>query len=1222
MDVNINFNSAKSREIYLKIIDDTITKYDEDLSEVSNIDPDNYTPELMKDLLDFCSKPGNFLDTLETNLYKKAVEDGITTKLLFKDGTIFDDFDVLEQNEVSLKKIYFSRNNNISFDEFLEGCIWQSENPAEVIYHFSKVIPNFVKEDYDQILWNNKVESWLEEDRNILNTIYARQLDLLMVSIHPDITKAYNNNKIQIKNRELLFDVLDNEDSITFSVYDKFIFFNPNPKVPFAKINIFSDTLAEDVYKVYTLADRSSINIWLAKDEKIEDDSPFSNEDYIFFLIQTNEEESSFAECYLSANKLSVNIPSSYNIKSIEESISKIVSEVFHINLSDTKENSVVIECFMKDFPNIDTAILQYYLANNNEASMYIKETNGVASGETRKVKMYYKPVSENSIEEYIVQYDTSSHERISIKGPSEKNTVNFFLNNFGRTINAFFLRQSSLRDLINNVIYGIDYVVEKVENNKSKKKKNSSTSDPHLITKNRKIDLIKSLIVRPVGWGRYCLCNRQPIILTDEEAVSWQKEQQTFFDKDISKFIPKSIKTFTTENGKRLNFTCPTNEYPDIYLTRESKDSSELVPCCWYKKRKESVPLENIKMATRGENTDSDEEETVQAVIEKEAEVSKDTLYLPLELNELLIFFSGKTNIKIQFPSKKIASSIFLQCVILAINNDKLSVKDYRLDILNKTNPILLSQEALGISKSPEEIHSQLGDINYTLDSKVHYRALEEYFNVNIFVFEITDLKTKENDMENDFELEIPFHKIFSTRTLRRDRSCIILLRKKNNNEYALITDMNGNGLFNSSMSLHLMDLYLHVHQTSIMKKDSSINNIYSRIDWEEFFKSDPITSQEIDICGKTRVVQLRSGMTIAISPCQPFNVPMITAYVETPLSTVKRLFGEPHQWDDKGFWYDIMKIPFSMYVLTGYHDLPLMPEKNTTLPLNPFVPKNRFDIELLKRTKIKRAVNALIQIIHWAWRLDGRPSFKKWISRFINLIQEPDEDDIINYTPDLIHASLPNTNTVKEGFQQINLWWPEIFNSSGKINLWQTLINRILQFFERESTILENYKSDPPQKRLLGFYNSVDDYPFDPKSRVFISRDSFNLWARVDRNREENSQVTTFKVSSLKDISYLSSNKNPTRILYENRWLSVFNVPNNDYILSLKASYHWYQYNKILSSFTSSPLPGEDFQVLVYGFSKNFDLVEIELINPIQNGKVIEILKYPDDTYASILI
>lgn len=1251
MLTEVEFSSSRIRDQYLKVIDDKIEKYDSELNEVSNIDPEWYRPELMKELLVFCQKNPNFLDTTESILFKTAEELNTTIHLLTKDENgkfipVYNLINALEFNSISaIKKEYSRINPYLSFDEFLEGLVWESENPSEVLRHYKRIFgAGFDKNDYQQEYWDNKIERWIKEDREILQIVYSRQLDLLMVSIHPDIKRNYIRNAFETKSRELEFSVIDNASSMTSSVYDKFIFCNPTEQVPFIKISLFSDTQNEDVYKVYTRVSRSAINEWISKDEKLEEESPFQNEDYIFFLIRIAVGQSEgegpstdslvsiniplYAECYLSETKLSIKVPSAYTPDAIQKLTGDITRDLFNIDLFDLKERSVEIETIIENFPHIELVYLQFYLASNTEASIYIKETNGEISSKTRKVRMYYKPLSETAadVEDYMIEYETSNTKKILVKGPTEELSINFLVNIFGRTIKAFFLRQNAIKIMVHQVLLGEDFSVEKEEEKRSKKKKKSTTSDPHLLTKKDKIVLLKSIISLHPDYSSYCQCRRQPVILTDKEADAWLAAGETFFDRAGT--FKKSVKTYTLEDGRRLNFTCPSTEYPDIYLTKEPKGSEEkdklyhLSPCCWAKKRKESTDLSNIVLYSP-EDVETESKKKKKVYTEETLE-KDEPMFLPQELGQLLSFFSGTDGYNLLHPSKKASTSSFLECILIALKEPLNNIREYRNIIMDNTNPMVVAQEALGIEQSPESVHKDIGNIAKILDSKLHYRVFEEYFKVNIFVFEIGNQDLKNPIIESDFELEIPYHKIFSARTLRRNRSTIILLKYRNSNEYTVVVDSKNRGKFGTEMTVKMMDLFLNIHEVSSQKTNGSIRNLFSRINWNSFFKIDPIQAQEIDISGKTRVVQLKSGMTIAIPPTQPFNVPLISKYTETSVDEVKRIFGEPESWDDKGMWYPVMKIPNLMYVLTGYHDMNIPTERNLDgydLPLNPFVPREnaRQDLEFFDYRKIKRTVFALIQIIHWAWRLENRPNFKRWIQKYVSIISTP--RDIFDYTPESIHATFPKVYSVKEGFQEINRWWPEMFTPDGKIILWNSLYQKIIQFFDKESILMEGSKLDPPQRRLLGFYDNPDDYPSLINVRIFITKESFKNWSRVDRKREENPKLTIHILDSQESISVLASKETPTRVLFKDHWITIYNIQEGNYETAAKVSYHWLKNRKLTADYLSG-IPS-NYEIIVLSFSKKFEIIETDIINK-KSGQDIRrlyILRYPDDTYAAVL-
>lgn len=1214
----MEFSTIDLAEKYDKVVDVKITSYDDDLDEKSILTDDDYDPEMLEEILEYCKSYDNVLDTNESRIYKKSLLLGTPSNLLYinTEGEIIEvlkQFNPLEYPKLSdLRELFKDMRTFMSFDDFVEGSIWESEDPDTILYLYNINNPDFDPTDYEREYWDKKIDNWKKDDAEKLESIYWRQMDLLRYTIQSNINVNFEKREYMITNRVLTFNVKENVQTMTSaSIYDKFIFSEPTSKIPFIKLSLYGD---KDIYNIFTKSTRMDINGWLIKDEKIEEDSPYPNEDYIYFLIKLEDLEP--MACYLSLTKMEINIPSSYSINVLETLIRNEILDTFVVDIFDMKEKSVEMETIL-NLQHIEPVYLQFFLASNPQASLYIDESAKEFSSVTRIVRLYYKPVSDYDIQKYVVKYERSNASVFNIQGPNEKDCLNFLVNIFGRTIQGFFLRQNAIGSLFSQIL-PIGEINDDLKEKNTKKKKNTSILDPHLYTKKTRLDLIKSLINVDKGYSTYCQCQKQPNILTDEEVSAWLETDATIYNKTYSDKIQKKIASFTMKDGKVLNFACPNDKYPEIYLTKETKNVNKeysLLPCCRFKKRPDTIDPNLIVLNNKTDTGNTKAVKTYSiANIDESVENKIKPIFISQELNHLLQYLN-ESNDKIDIikPSTKVSKNSFLEAVLIGIDNNDYTAHDYRGVIYDSINPMVVSQEALGIDQTSECLMDNFKNPKKCMDSIVHYRILEEYFKIHIFVFTMPTTDLKLENMEYNIEMETPAHKIFPIRTLYRDRPCVILV--KANGEYNTIVHGKNVGKFSPEMSVKMMELFNYTHETSSSySSNTMVKNLFSRVNWENFFKDDPIIYQEIDIAGKARIVQLKSGMTISIPPTQPFNVSLIPEYYTTPLEETIERFGEPNAWDCRGVWYSLMGIPNLFYVLTGEHGLGKMNEI-TEVPLNSFRPTVKKYAELMSYRDIKRATYALIQIIQWGWRIDSRPDFNTWFRNHISIISEPEDyNDILPFD---IHVSLPEPKSVNYGFRRIHEWWPQMFTSGGKITLWSSLIRRIEMFFVREQEIMGNTTFDPIQHSLVGFYEVSEDYPASDNTRVFVGGDSFKNWARVDRKREENPEIKVHGTLSDRCINNIIQKDVPIRVFYKNHHLIVQNLKERTLESAVKNAYYWQLYRKRLLDENFKTPSKDKYQIVTLAFSKKYDLVEIDSIG---KGIIIYILRYPDGSYATI--
>jgi hypothetical protein len=1240
---------------YNRILDIKITEYDSQLNEVSNIE---YNEELMMELLNIVKTIDNGLDVEETILFKTAAKESVPINLLYRDidGTIeyiYKKINPLHFTSLEdIQETFKILSPYLKFEDFIEGMIWESVGLSDSTEENSEIVKTHLQRfidisDSTKESWEDKKTSWLEEDTAKINIIYARQMTLLQNSIQPDIYKNYMTREFTVKHRDLYFDVrsLDNK-----SIYDKFIFISPTCDIPFVKLNLVTDVNESEVYKIYSRCTRDNLNTWIDKDGKMEKDTPFIAEDYIYFLVKIEDLSNGYIECYLSDTALVTKVPTSYSIETIQDLLSDFISERLNITLSEPREKKIKMTTFLEHFPHIEPALFQFYLVSNDFASVYVEETESNFSNERRKRKIFYKPVSELS-DVYRVKYDKGNANLLHIEGPNEYSTINFFINIFGRTMQAFFLRQDAIKLYIPKIIFGDSYNMELKINKATKKKKDSSALDAHLKVPKKRIDQLKGIVRLPPNYSTNCICARQPIIFTEDEAKAWQDSKKYLYDKTGTKDVPKNIKEYTLENGKVIFFACPGKDHPIISLVNQKKlkeGSIEFNPCCYGTAQEgDTEGTENIKTVKAGSAMTGKSSTTKTSIKRYSYGVSGATeeinartkvMHLSQELKHLIRYLSRSdeidepedgSDIQLIAVNAIITTNAFLEAVVDALNPEDLTfATEYRKKISAETNPMLFSQEAIGLEKSPIDIYEDFKNPKFVMDSKVHYRALEEYFKIHIYVFEMKDPDIKYWNVESNFSMERPLSKIYSLRVLYPNRPCVILVR--NGDQYNIVTKKSS-ATFSPDMSAKLMDLYHYLYETSSMTYNSITRNSSSVMNWDNFFEDDPIVAQEIDIAGKTRVIKLKSGATIAIPPTQPLNVPLIERYVTVERESVIDFFGKPSSWDETGMWYPLFGVPNQFYILADTSGLGV-PSEETRLhtPLMPFVldDDKRKDLEIERYRHLKRSTYALIQIIHWAWRVDSRPDFRRWFARYTQITNLP--EDIMEMTPeDDIRITLPVwENGVTQGFKEIHEWWPSMLTSSGKIRVWTSLKEKIEAFFDREESIVGSSTMDPISVKLTGFYNNSGDYPKDENIRVFIGRTAFLDWSRTDRVREENPELrvySTFRpvwsggilgneasgsieVIGLNDLAQKSV---PIRVAYKNHWVILRNLEDKSLESAVEES-------RKLAKF-----PKGGSNVIVLAFSKKNEIVDSDIItNAAANAaaNTIYVLKYPNGTYASI--
>lgn len=262
-----------------------------------------------------------------------------------------------------------------------------------------------------------------------------------------------------------------------------------------------------------------------------------------------------------------------------------------------------------------------------------------------------------------------------------------------------------------------------------------------------------------------------------------------------------------------------------------------------------------------------------------------------------------------------------FLTSVLLALDDNGIRSVQHDLarteaycvqvlqNMISKVNLECMKQELYELSR--EDIMSQLSQWDSVdLDSWKHYRLLEEFFDINIFVY-LSD------------DLEIPRHRLCHLRRVEQDRTnTVVLLKMKgtmiqtsNYAHYEILSLQSTEGSFlrqvfgerTRDKLIELMGLRHNIIHKDLLNNVSTLNTF--PFPYEVFEKNDfVLLSQFIDRYGKCRGLNITNGteFTIFFPPTQPFNLPLADI-IEADQDQVLATFGEPSSVEAHGYWYSI---------------------------------------------------------------------------------------------------------------------------------------------------------------------------------------------------------------------------------------------------------------------------------------------------------------------------
>lgn len=1236
-----------------------------------------------------------------------------------------------DQSPESIYALFKEFHDLINFEEYLvANFYYQIDNfpeiPMEETYAKIKEIYKATlsgnMQSMEDLLnnkqsWETKVEIWKRAEAKALTTLLEHQRRLLFNSPFP------GNYVFTPISRDLSFTLTPIDKSIAGSIYDSFVTCKPSRTIPFIRIDRrnYTDNGRDTQYAIYSYSVGDS-NKWKNYDEDIDkhfnDNINFNIQgDTLSFLIDINE-DGNYSRGILSAYGFSLSVPNEVKLSEIEEIIAQGIFDTFGFTVSDVVEVSIKLktkfEAIYNETPmHIDPTLFQFYLLSDKDLRMYINESDNVI-GDKRRIKIENsESIFFQEKEEYIINFDISNPLDIYITGPDRAKTENYFNNVFRRILNGYIIRQNEISNaLLNQFIPENDSeesegsertdtdsdiatirgsakkpLKKKIAKSVLKTRAVISSMNKGMEIDKSKNDSIKKLLPEwfkrvvkegDKGWARKCQCNKQPILITDDEVKDWESFKPIIKYKGKTQSVVKrEVRNFVLPDGRSVNFVCPTNTFPYIRLIKRPKKgdmSLNFYPCCWGTPFDEMVEQEDIivnpdecKGCTSGSLIVDKVNNVDDITSVKGGSVSSTTIFkgkpvptIALDYNKLpsslIRFLSyGDLNERQQDyriydigskgNSEIISKNSLLECLLLATGNkdylkeSKINTRTkenvllrYRRYLAEKVDPMAYVQEIYDITL--RDIENEILNFNIPLIYRRHYHGLEELFKVHIYSFVITHRKP--NQESDDFILEIPRYQVGHFKTLYVDRPVVIIVSSQvDPTQYNLVISNSSN----SKMFAHL-SRYLHTAFTSTHETVSNVvskyygSNLYSRINWENFFGKGKITAQEIDSFGKVRVFQIDNKLTISVPPTQPINVPRISEYRMISEKECLELFGEPESYDVDGFWYPWLDFKDAIYVLVEHNRSDVRQDK-FSMQVSLFRSTFMVSDILKERLKYQKACNALVQIIHWAWRLDYRPPISLWWSSHVKQSSQYDQNTIL---PKLIKITFPpvtETSTSIDAFKWASTWWPEVF-SSGSVRIYPQLYDKLTKFFQREAEVMERYTQDLVPPILFKIYENSADYPEIDNRIIFTTKKRFSDW--ID-NRSHT--ISRFYDKVPNDLSFFI-HRTPIRILHWNRIVLLQNVSSGKYEDALYVAAYWAKYHINLGNLeqeyerykdrvinqtsirgNSMPIDVSAARVTVYAVSKIMTLIPYDKYEPEQATDLdAYVVVSPTGIYSALLI
>ena len=293
----------------------------------------------------------------------------------------------------------------------------------------------------------------------------------------------------------------------------------------------------------------------------------------------------------------------------------------------------------------------------------------------------------------------------------------------------------------------------------------------------------------------------RQPIPIRKEDIEIWRNK--TFIDRKTGNVTLRQVMEFPPHTD-RLFFVCPNDDFPYPGVKNNNlpnKDKYPYIPHCYVTNHMAEGRETNYNVYYRGQQkmkkkasqhtVNPDKIANFDAIGNIDRNIKKlltlndkpgyeyERIGVPRDNNSLIhSVLLGRANLDYVTMESGLSRS-GQDYVNEKIKKRKEIAADYRQRIVNKTNPIILMQENYDITA--DQIMSNLANNDIFFDPALFYRAIEEYFQISLFVFvskaEMPSSSEK-GYKQYSHQLEIPKHKKYYTRRTRLDRPMLLIFK------------------------------------------------------------------------------------------------------------------------------------------------------------------------------------------------------------------------------------------------------------------------------------------------------------------------------------------------------------------------------------------------------------------------------------------------------------
>jgi hypothetical protein len=663
-------------------------------------------------------------------------------------------------------------------------------------------------------------------------------------------------------------------------------------------------------------------------------------------------------------------------------------------------------------------------------------------------------------------------------------------------------------------------------------------------------------------GYARKCQRPFQPKLIRMEEVSTWQKK---YVIKGTNS-EDRQIIAFPKENPRHI-IVCPDDKYPYPGVmenkTLKNKQVYPYVPCCF---RKNQISSSTSAFSKYYYGTVSQQARTTTSRNSHVYKTGKKldpgrTGQIHSSIASFLKRYDDESGEFLKYGVPRSPNS-FIHCVVLAVEFQSYMIapdKEEWVSLLrsnlfspDRIRPELLRQELYDMTN--EDIVRVGTDNDEFFDPLRYYRALEELFDCNIYIF-----SNKDEDHETSRKislLQLPRHLHFHAHAPVPGRNTVLISRHwggeanaleypqceiiidKRQNETRMLFDYSMNDLIYPALTFVGRTLSWQIFETLQVPSLTCRVNVYSSMNFRMIFGNIPIVRQFIDNSGKARVFELAPEQSQAgiftslriyvnIPPTAPMNIPEFKPEEVSnnlpPYDKLIELLGEPISANIStdgryltGLWFPVGDIQFGFYcqcqdfLWTDFSIIyPNINHNSELASLTVYIPRQRE----LKRGEIRnspiqrikylrRAADFVDQIVKYLYLIAGKPDdITVFLQSIASILGEPRGDSVDIYDINNIPRILPTGTDVQSVISQLATYAPIMFTNNRLLIYDEQMLNGITYRLKQYVKTIAGLPITAAQLRQIkGYYSRKSDFNFDQRFEFILgSLYEFNVWKQI---------------------------------------------------------------------------------------------------------------------------